>query len=94
MTGRPRGEGSQSIPANLSSPGAPNAALTSCWLVDNTLTQNFPLCSMTFQLREVFIGQNSTSGGSSDKAANDWQANPTGTSSVVIVVITVTPVQN
>ena len=49
---------------------------------------------MTFQLREVFIGQNSTSGGASESAANDWQAKPTGSPSPFVVEITVTPVQN
>ena len=48
---------------------------------------------MAFQDRDTLVGQNSTSGGSSDSAANDWQANPTGASSC-IVVITVMPVQN
>ena len=37
-------------------------------------------------------GQNSTSGGSSDSAANDWQAKPAGPAWSA-VVITVTPVQ-
>jgi hypothetical protein len=57
------------------------------------LTQNLPLASMAFQDRETFVGQNKTSGGSSDRAAKDWQAKPTGASSC-IVVITVMPVQN
>ena len=48
---------------------------------------------MAFQDRDTLVGQNSTSGGSSDSAANDWQAKPTGASSC-IVVITVMPVQN
>ena len=42
---------------------------------------------------DTFVGQNNTNGGSSDKAANDWQAKPTGAPSCM-VVITVTPVQN
>jgi hypothetical protein len=43
--------------------------------------------------RDTFVGQNNTSGGSSDSAANDWHANPTGAPSCM-VVITVMPVQN
>ena len=39
-------------------------------------------------------GQKITSGGSSDRAANDWQAKPTGASSAPSVVMMVTPVQN
>ena len=48
---------------------------------------------MAFHDRETLVGQNRTSGGSSDSAANDWQANPIGAPSA-IVVITVMPVQN
>ena len=43
--------------------------------------------------RDTFVGQNNTSGGSNDSAANDWQAKPTGAPSAT-VVITVMPVQN
>jgi hypothetical protein len=42
---------------------------------------------------EPRLGQNSTSGGSSETAANDWQANPTGSASPTRAVMTVTPVQ-
>ena len=56
----------------------PNRADTSFCFSCSTLTQNFPLASMAFQERDVLVGQNSTSGGSSDSAANDWQAKPTG----------------
>ncbi len=31
---------------------------------------------MAFQDRDTLVGQNNTSGGSSDRAANDWQAKP------------------
>ncbi|GFG54497.1 hypothetical protein MAGR_59380 [Mycolicibacterium agri] len=48
---------------------------------------------MAFHERDTFVGQNNTNGGSSDSAANDWHAKPTGTPSC-IVVITVMPVQN
>ena len=48
---------------------------------------------MACQDRDTLVGQNSTSGGSSDSAANDWQANPTGAPSCTVVMI-VMPVQN
>ena len=50
------------------------------------------MASMAFDDLDIFVGQNSTSGGSSDNAANDWQAKPTGTSSCT-VVMTVMPVE-
>ena len=43
--------------------------------------------------REVFAGQNSTSGGSSETLVNDWQVRPTGSPSA-IPVTTLTPVAN
>ena len=43
--------------------------------------------------RDTFVGQNNTSGGSSDSAANDWQAKPTGAPSRTVVMM-VMPVQN
>src|SRR5271163_1134554 len=81
MTGEPSSEGCQSMPANLSGSFEPKRAETCCWLSVNTLTQNFLLASMDFQDRDTLVGQNSTSGGSSDSAAKDWHAKPTGTSS-------------
>ncbi len=50
------------------------------------LTQNFPLASMARHARDCLVGQNNTSGGSSDSAANDWQAKPIGTSSWRVVM--------
>ena len=49
--------------------------------------------SAAFHDRDTFVGQKSTNGGSSDSAANDWQANPIGTSSCTVVMIVI-PVQN
>ncbi len=60
----------------------PNCADTCCWFSCSMLTQNLPLASMACQARDTLVGQNSTSGGSSDSAAKDWQANPIGTSVV------------
>src|SRR5258707_14497681 len=93
MIGEPSLEGLQSSPANLSGSLEPNRAETSFCFSCSTLTQKRPLASMAFQDRDTFVGQNSTRGGSSDSAANDWQANPTGSPSCT-VVITVIPVQN
>lgn len=93
MIGEPSSEGLQSIPANLSGSFEPNRAETSFCFSVSTLTQNRPLASMACQDRDTLVGQNSTNGGSNDSAANDWHANPTGTSSCT-VVMTVIPVQN
>ena len=57
------------------------------------MTQNRPVASIAFHEFDTLVGQNNTSGGSSDSAAKDWQANPTGASSCT-AVITVMPVQN
>src|SRR5271165_7384392 len=93
MIGDPNGEGVQSISANLSGSLEPNRAETSACFSCRMFTQNRPLASIACHERDTLVGQNSTSGGSSDSAANDWQANPTGTPSCM-VVITVIPVQN
>src|SRR5215211_6460484 len=93
MTGEPDCAGSQSIPANLSGSFEPNLADTSFCFSVSTFTQNRPLAAMACQDFDTFVGQKSTSGGSSDSAANDWHAKPTGPSSRM-VVITVMPVQN
>jgi hypothetical protein len=71
MTGEPSFDGCQSIPPNLSGSLEPNRALTSFCFSCSTLTQKRPLASMAFHDRETFVGQNNTSGGSSDSAAND-----------------------
>ncbi len=91
-TGEPDGAGVQPTAANLSSPARPNTALTSRWWCASTFTQNAPDDSISGQVRAVFAGQNSTSGGSSESAAKDWHANPTGSPSAT-AAMTVTPVQ-
>ena len=93
MIGEPNFEGVQSISANLSGSWEPKRAETSFWFSCRMLTQKLPVASMACQDRDTLVGQNSTNGGSSDSAANDWQAKPTGASSCM-VVITVMPVQN
>ena len=55
------------------------------------MTQKKPACRIIGHAREVFAGQNITSGGSSETLENDWQVIPTG-SSPDIEVTTVTPV--
>src|ERR1700731_3028902 len=93
MIGEPNSERCQSMPANLSGSFDPNRADTSFCFSVSTLTQNRPLASIAFQDRETLVGQNSTSGGSSDSAANDWQAKPIGASSCTAVMMVI-PVQN
>src|SRR3954454_8134191 len=91
-TGAPDGAADQSTAANLSSPERPNTVLTSRCSWDSTFTQKKPAASISGQVRDDLPGQNRTSGGSSDSAANDWQAKPIGSPSVT-VAMTVTPVQ-
>ena len=93
MIGDPNFEGAQSIPANLSGSREPKRDETSYWFSCRILTQKLQLASIACQARDTFVGQNSTSGGSSDNASNDWQAKPTEAPSCT-VVITVMPVQN
>src|ERR1700756_969885 len=93
MIGEPSSEGCQSTPANLSGSLEPNRAETSFCFSVSTLTQNRRVASMAFHDRETFVGQNSTSGGSSDSAAKDWHAKPIGTSSCTVVMMVI-PVQN
>ncbi|GGM73897.1 hypothetical protein GCM10011609_07160 [Lentzea pudingi] len=76
----------------MSAPALPNTVEISRWSSASTFTQNEPADAIAAQLREVRCGQNTTSGGSSDRAANAWQANPTGPSEDMPVT-TVTPVQ-
>ena len=56
-------------------------------------TQKNPARCMSGQARDVFAGQNSTSGGDNETELNDWQVMPTG-SPLLIEVTTVTPVAN
>ena len=58
----------------------PNLLASSCCPSASTLAQKCPARSITGQVAEVRLGQNSTSGGASDSAANAWQANPAGPS--------------
>src|SRR6266567_3906581 len=88
----PEGDGDHVTPANLSVPVIPNLRASSCCPSASTLAQKCPARSISGQVAEVRLGQNSTSGGASDSAANAWQANPAGPCGPD-VVITVTPVQ-
>src|SRR5438034_54690 len=87
----PDGDGDQGTPANLSAPVVPNLLASSCCPSASTLAQKCPARSITGQVAEVRLGQNSTSGGASDSAAKAWQANPARGGPHV--VMTVTPVQ-
>ena len=77
-TGAPDGDGDQATPANLSAPRSPNTLARSCWPAVRTFAQKCPARAIRGQVAEEPAGQNSTSGGSSDSAANDWQAKPAG----------------
>jgi hypothetical protein len=56
------------------------------------LAQKCPARAIRGQVTDDLPGQNRTRGGSSDSAANDWQAKPAGPSSSTVVMM-VTPVQ-
>jgi len=95
-TGAPDEQGDQRSPANLSVPVAaliPKTRDSSRCPSVSTLAQKWPTRSIRGQVADLRLGQNSTSGGSSDTAANDWQANPTGWAWSTRAVMTVTPVQ-
>src|SRR5215469_10953379 len=90
--GAPDGDGDQDTSANLSAPLVPNTRASFSWPAASTFAQKWPALAIRGQVADARLGQNSTSGGSSDRAANDWQAKPAGPSSSR-VVMTVTPVQ-
>src|SRR5215469_9156693 len=93
--GAPACDGDQDTPANLSAPVAalvPKARASPRWSAASTFAQKCPARAIRGHVADDRLGQNSTSGGSSDRAENDWQANPAGPSSST-VVMTVTPVQ-
>src|SRR5699024_9754610 len=85
--GMPAGERCQSTEPNLSGLRDPNTAHASCCSSARIVTPNEPVCSIAFHEPEVFIGQNSTIGGSRDRELNDWQANPTGLSPAIVEMI-------
>src|SRR5690606_40251133 len=76
--GRPSSVVRHGTPANLSSSLEPKRAQTGCWASARMLTQKRPCFSIAAHEREPLVGQNSTSGGSRVRAANDWQAEATG----------------
>ncbi len=69
----------------MSAPRAPKATHTSRCSSAGTLTANRPARRITGQVLECLPGQNKTSGGSRDNAANDWQAKPAGLTSSCVV---------
>src|SRR5215469_11386526 len=91
MIGEPQESGTQSTFANRSGLLRPNSVARSPCSAVSTLAQNTPARSILGHVDEVIDGQNSTSGGSSDRAAKAWQENPTG-SPPSIAVMTVRPV--
>src|SRR3954453_2631346 len=74
----PHGVSCQAKSANLSAPVVAKRAHRSSWSSASTLTQNRPDDWISGQDFDVCAGQNSTSGGSNDTDAKDWQAKPTG----------------
>ncbi len=90
-TGAPDDDGDQRTPSNLPGPLVPNTRASSRCPEASTFAQKWPARAIRGQLADDRPGQKSTSGGSRDSAANDWQEKPGPRSSAV--VITVTPVQ-
>ena len=85
--------GFQPTPWNFSEPLLAIPLEIACWSAERKFTQKNPAWRISGQAREVFAGQNITSGGSRETLENDWQVIPTG-SSPDIDVTTVTPVAN
>src|ERR1022692_17001 len=92
MTGEPAVSGDQPMPANRSGLLWPNALARCRCSADRTLAQKNCARSILGQVVDVRAGQKSTSGGSSDSAANGWQENPAGWPAS-IAVMTVIPGQ-
>src|SRR5260370_19244425 len=78
MIGEPDESGTQPTLANRSVLLRPNRVARSPCSAVSTLAQKTPARSILGQVDEVCAGQNSTSGGLMDSAANAWQENPTG----------------
>src|SRR3954451_19361216 len=91
MRGAPVEAGRQPTPSNFSVPLVAIPLEMCRWSAARKLTQKKPAWRIIGQAREVFAGQNITSGGSSETLEKDWQVIPTG-SSPDIEVTTVTPV--
>jgi hypothetical protein len=72
----------------LSLPDRANAVLTCSWPSARTFTQKCPRSRIRGHVVEVRAGEKDTSGGSRDSELNDWQVNPAGPSSVMVVITT------
>ncbi len=70
MTGEPAASGVHLTPSNLRGPLWPNLVARSCWSSVRTLTANILPLAIRGQVFDVTAGQKTTSGGSSDRAAN------------------------
>src|SRR5580693_1933066 len=90
-TGDPVTPGDQPTPSNLSPPDTANVRHNASWCSSRMFTQNAPAWRIRGQLVELRAGARITMGGSSDRAAKDWQVKPTGSpsSSAVTTVIPV-----
>ena len=68
------------------------ARQTSCWPEVSTLAQNAPASRILAQLDDLRSGRKATSGGSSDTEVKVPTTMPTGSPSVGVAVMRVTPV--
>src|SRR5580692_9803851 len=91
MTGAPVMPCDQPTPSNLSPPEMAKERQSASWCSPRILTQKLPALAMRGQLVELRAGARMTIGGSSERAAKDWQLKPTGMPSSSAVTM-VTPV--
>src|SRR5260221_2836000 len=94
-TGAPEEDGDQRTTATLAAPAAalvPKIRASPRWSAASTLAQKCPDRAIRGHVADDRLGLNSTSGGTRDTAAKDWQANPAGPPESH-TVMTVTPVQ-
>ncbi len=82
------GAGAQSTPANLSAPLTAKDRHSGPWSAPRTLTQKAPAPAIRGQVVDVRATMKATRGGSREREAKDWQANPAGpvASSAVTIV--------
>jgi len=84
--GAPADDGDHGTPANLSGPLVPNRRASSRCPSASTLAQKNPAAAMRGHVADDRPGQDTTSGGSSDSAANDWHAKPASPPASTVVI--------
>src|SRR5664280_1260939 len=77
-SGRPSAFEVQPTSSNFGPPDTANLWQSSCWSSPSTFTQNVPTCRIEGHVVEDFDGQNSTNGGSRERAEKDWAVKPIG----------------